>query len=109
MLERYPEQRLAPWASVRRELRAMSRVVPLMYADLGAPPAPVYFAADAMGSNEIDHGGFGIVGKVVSEKTIKECYIASKQKGFTVARHAGGWGGGGQKPSRREGCNTPAY
>ena len=34
---------------MRREVRTMAAVLPLVYADLGAPFAPVIFATDAQG------------------------------------------------------------
>ena len=48
---------------MRREVRAMAAILPLVYADLGAPLAPVIFATDAQGAeNEAqgDVGGWGI-------------------------------------------------
>ena len=86
LLERYPEQRLAPWASVRRELRAMARAVPMMYADLGAPPAPVYFAADAMGESEEDHGGWGVLVADMDDAIAKDFIDTGGSLGYTVAR-----------------------
>ncbi|CAK0846343.1 unnamed protein product [Prorocentrum cordatum] len=86
LLERYPHQRVSTWATVRRELRAMARVVPLMYADLGAPPAPVYFAADAMGANVEDDGGWGILVTDMSEDIAKDFIDTGGNLGYTVAR-----------------------
>ncbi|CAK0851604.1 unnamed protein product, partial [Prorocentrum cordatum] len=86
LLERHPHQRVCTWATVRRELRAMARVVPLMYADLGAPPAPVYFAADAMGANVEDDGGWGILVTDMSEDIAKDFIDTGGNLGYTVAR-----------------------
>ncbi|CAK0872525.1 unnamed protein product [Prorocentrum cordatum] len=86
LLERYPHQRVSTWATVRRELRAMARVVPLMYADLGAPPAPVYFAADAMGANVEDDGGWGILATDMSEDIAKDVIDTGGNLGYAVAR-----------------------
>ncbi|CAK0898424.1 unnamed protein product, partial [Prorocentrum cordatum] len=86
LLERHPHQRVCTWASVRRELRAMAQVVPLMYADLGAPPAPVYFAADAMGANVEDDGGWGILVTDMSEDIAKDFIDTGGNLGYTVAR-----------------------
>ncbi|CAK0885210.1 unnamed protein product, partial [Prorocentrum cordatum] len=89
LLERYPHQRVSTWATVRRELRAMARVVPLMYADLGAPPAPVHFAADAMGANVEDDGGWGILVTDMSEDIVKDFIDTGGNLGYTVARLGG--------------------
>ncbi|CAK0884075.1 unnamed protein product [Prorocentrum cordatum] len=86
LLERHPHQRVCTWATVRRELRAMAQVVPLMYADLGAPPAPVYFAADAMGANVEDDGGWGILVTDMSEDIAKDFIDTGGSLGYTVAR-----------------------
>ncbi|CAK0821636.1 unnamed protein product, partial [Prorocentrum cordatum] len=86
LLERYPHQRVSTWATVRRELRAMAKVVPLMYADLGAPPAPVHFAADAMGANVEDDGGWGILVTDMDEDIAKDFIDTGGNLGYTVAR-----------------------
>ncbi|CAK0903818.1 unnamed protein product, partial [Prorocentrum cordatum] len=86
LLERHPRQRVCTWATVRRELRAMARVVPLMYADLGAPPAPAYFAADAMGANVEDDGGWGILVTDMCEDIAKDFIDTGGSLGYTVAR-----------------------
>ncbi|CAK0804568.1 unnamed protein product, partial [Prorocentrum cordatum] len=86
LLERYPRQRVSTWATVRRELRAMAKVVPLMYADLGAPPAPVYFAADAMGANAEDDGGWGVLVTDIRREIAQDFIDTGGSLGYTVAR-----------------------
>eukprot|EP00974_Lingulodinium_polyedra_P004894 459583-Lingulodinium_polyedra.AAC.1 len=49
------------WPLVREELRTMRDLVPVMAADMGAPLAPLLFAADARGGGGRDAGGFGAV------------------------------------------------
>ncbi|CAK0900846.1 unnamed protein product, partial [Prorocentrum cordatum] len=86
LLERYSHQRVSTWATVRRELRAMAKVVPLMYADLGAPPAPVYFAADAVGANAEDDGGWGALVTDMSKEIAQDFIDTGGSLGYTVAR-----------------------
>ena len=86
LLERHPQRLMEPWATVRRELRAMAKVVPLMYADLGAPPAEVYFAADAMGANEQDHGGWGVLAADMSLEIARDFIETGGNLGYTVAQ-----------------------
>ncbi|CAK0800419.1 unnamed protein product [Prorocentrum cordatum] len=86
LLERYPRQRVGNWATVRRGLRAIAEVVPLMYADLGAPPAPVYFAADAMGANAEDDGGWGVLVTNLSKEIAQDFIDTGGSLGYTVAR-----------------------
>lgn len=42
---------------MREEVTAMARVVPLMSCHVGARFLDFMFATDAMGDNEVDHGG----------------------------------------------------
>ena len=44
---------------MRREVRAMAAVLPLVYADLGALLAPVIFATDAQGAENETQGDLG--------------------------------------------------
>jgi hypothetical protein len=101
-LERYDEEVALLWPSVRRELRCMGKVVPLVYADVGARLGRVMYASDAMGASEADHGGYGVVGRVVSEALVEEVFTRGSELGYTVARLEGG---GGlkfpEKPCRR--------
>ena len=64
----------------------MAHVVVFMFADLGAPLSSTIFATDAMGANERDHGGFGIVGREVSNELVRACLVVGERPGFTVAR-----------------------
>eukprot|EP00959_Pyramimonas_sp_CCMP1952_P010978 229913-Pyramimonas_sp.AAC.1 len=61
----------------------MARVVPLMYADLGAPPAPVHFAADAMGVNVEDDGGWGTLVTDMGEDIAKDFINTGGNLGYT--------------------------
>jgi hypothetical protein len=52
------------WESVRLEVLVMTALIPMLFADMSSPPAPVIFASDAQGAGEIadsDCGGYGIV------------------------------------------------
>lgn len=74
------------WNSAKEELRAMARVVPAMQAHVGAEILPWLFATDAMGQNEFDYGGFGIVATNVSTEEIKTLLRQGEQVGRTVAQ-----------------------
>ena len=50
----------------------MAKVAPLMYANLGAKPTPVYFAADAMSASDLDDGGRGILATDMSEEIARD-------------------------------------
>jgi hypothetical protein len=77
------------WPSVRQELWATQQALPLMYADVGAPIASCLFASDAMGQNNDDHGGFGIVGADVPSETLSNVYRTGTAVGRTLARLSG--------------------
>jgi hypothetical protein len=65
------------WASVRRDVLAMASILPLVYADLGAPLAPAIFATDAQGSEGIegeDAGGWGAVCADFSQEIVEQAF-----------------------------------
>ncbi len=74
------------WPSAREEVRAMARVIPAMQAHVGAEILPWLFATDAMGQNEFDYGGFGIVATNVSPEEVKILLRQGEQVGRTVAQ-----------------------
>ena len=81
------EGRVVPWwPSARREVRVMQWLVPAMRADLGAPAARMVFSTDAEGDNFYDHGGFGVVAKLVEADLAEELILAGTRPGHTVAR-----------------------
>ena len=92
-MERFPERWAQPWPTVRRELVAMARAVPLMIADLGAPISNVVFAWGAMGSSLEDDGGFGVVAGDVADGTKLEMFAVGSHLGYTVARLDGDFHG----------------
>ena len=68
--------RLARWLPLaRREWKQMRWLVPMMYAEIGAPVASTVFAIDAEGPNRSDHGGFGIVGTTVSREMAEKIIV----------------------------------
>ena len=101
------EGTIAPWwPSARREVHTMSCVVIAMYADLGAELAQTVFATDAMGSNETDCGGYGVVVADVDRATVRDCYEEGLQPGFTVCRLDGKFYGL-KNPHSKIGRNVP--
>jgi len=53
------------WPSARREVLAAARLLPLAVVSLARPWAPLELAQDAEGPNRTDHGGAGVVGRVL--------------------------------------------
>ena len=46
----------------------MARVLPLVYADVRRPFLPIITTTDAMGENEADCGGYGLVALAADEE-----------------------------------------
>ena len=74
------------WPSAREEVRAMARLVPAMQAHVGAEILPWLFATDAMGQNEYDFGGYGIVATSITSEEIDILLRQGEQVGRTVAQ-----------------------
>ena len=88
------EGRVVPWwPSVRDEVAVMAALVPAMHADLGAPMAPVCFASDAQGANDVDSGGWGIAAADVSEELSLEMLRNGFKPGYNVVKLNGEFGG----------------
>lgn len=62
----------------------MARVVPMLFADVGAPLSRIVWATDARGSEQGDAGAFGIVATRVSEQMVERIYEAGRSLGYTV-------------------------
>ena len=86
MIERHSGQIVFVWPSVRRELRTMAELVPFMEARLGWKLSSTVFGTDAMGANEVDNGGFGIVGRKITAELAREIYEQGTAVGRTVVR-----------------------
>ena len=90
--EKCPDQWAVWWPSARREFRAMSNVIGILAADVGAPLAPTIFATDAQGANDLssdDHGGWGAVATDVSPELAERCLLLSQRPGKTVTKLSG--------------------
>jgi hypothetical protein len=92
-IEKIPKRTVAWWPSARQEVLMMAHVIPLMYADVGSPLVNSLFATDAMGANNIDHGGYGIVCAHLSDSLMRSVYTRGRARGFTVARLDGDFSG----------------
>jgi hypothetical protein len=86
MLEKHQYKVIRWWPSAKREVKLMGYSIPLMCADLGAPPAPYLFASDAEGANWKDAGGYGIVGAQATTSQVEAAIAATGTHGYTVAR-----------------------
>ena len=78
------------WPVVRNEARAMAHTVCLMTVHVGAPILPWLFATDAMGSNDIDWGGYGIAVTQVNDCEIDALLRQGEAVGRAVPRADGG-------------------
>jgi len=85
-LDRFENQEVEWWSCVRLEVVALARVVPWMFADIGAPLCPLLFATDAQGTNDIDAGGYGIVARPAPLQLVRAVFERGSQVGLTVAR-----------------------
>ena len=86
-MDAFEDDSVAKWRpSAREEIRAMARVIPAMQAHVGAEILPWLFATDAMGQNDYDFGGFGIVATNISPEETKSLLRQGEQVGRTVAQ-----------------------
>lgn len=74
------------WNATRLEVQTMARSTGFMEVHVGAPILPWLFATDAMGSNEKDYGGYGIVMTEVSTDEVDSLLRHGELLGRTVAR-----------------------
>ncbi len=74
------------WCSARDEVRAMARLTSLMVCDLGSPILPILFGTDAMGANEIDQGGHGIVATKLEQAEKRVLLKLGELPGRSIAR-----------------------
>ena len=74
------------WFSARDEVRAMARLTPLMVCDLGSPILPILFGTDAMGDNDIDYGGYGIVATSLEQHEKRILLKLGELPGRSIAR-----------------------
>ena len=82
----------------------MGEAMPLLVAELAAPMAPVVFAVDAMGSDEVDSGGFGITALNVGSAVAKKAVLRGMRPGFSVTKLDGSFTGrrSQEEPWRRQ-------
>lgn len=86
------------WPSARREARMMARVTGLMQCHVGSAILPWLFATDAMGANEVDNGGFGMVVTKISKTEVQALLRVGEMEGRSIARVDGS--GGAKYPQR---------
>ena len=92
-IEKFEGQSVPPSKEVRGELLGMAAIVPLLFYDISLPFAATAFATDAMGSSDIDQGGFGIVARTIDTTLIRDALEAGGAPGFTIARLTGDMSG----------------
>ncbi|CAK9064634.1 unnamed protein product, partial [Durusdinium trenchii] len=83
--EEAEEKEATWWPSARREVLAMARLVPLMTCRVGSPLPQWLFATDAMGANELDSGGYGIVMTKITEHEALDLLRQSNAEGRAIA------------------------
>ena len=78
------------WPSTRREVMRMAAVLPLAFADVGAPISKVLWATDARGAEDArgpgDCGAFGVVACELPESLAEACYERARSLVRTVSR-----------------------
>ena len=72
------------WDSVRVELLQMAWAVRFMELAVDLPFSKSMLATDAMGSNELDHGGFGVCVTQVSDEELASLRASAEQPGFAL-------------------------
>ena len=97
-VEQYDGQTVLWWSSAREEVIAMARIVPLMSCHVGAKFLDWIFATEAMGANEIDQGGFGIMTAKMRANEIDDILRQGESEGRAIARLDGS--GGARFPDR---------
>jgi len=85
-IDKHPSSTPLIWPTVRRELKAMAEVIPFMEFRPGRQISNVLFGTDAMGSNEIDCGGYGIVARQVRDDLAREVFEHGTALGKTVTK-----------------------
>jgi hypothetical protein len=88
MIKRNFRQTVKWWPSALREVKVMLATLPAMFFDAGAPVSKYVFATDAMGSNDVDFGGFGVCMTEPSDDVLRAC-LDTGAPGLTVARLSG--------------------
>ncbi len=86
------------WPSARREARMMARVTGLMQCHVGSTILPWLFATDAMGANQVDNGGYGVVVTKITKTEIQSLLRVGEMEGRCIARVDGS--GGAKYPQR---------
>ena len=106
MLDRHPDSLMRWWPSSRAEVRAMAALVPWLFADPGAPLCCTVAATDAMGANDLDHGGWGIACRDAPLPLVEAAFRQGTAVGRTVVKLDGDFAGL-KHPDRTVSPNTP--
>ena len=85
-MERYEGRKVPPSARVRKELLAMAASVPLLFYSFTDPIAKVALASDAMGSNEQDLGGYGVMARCLSDEQVRNALEVGGAPAKSIAR-----------------------
>jgi hypothetical protein len=88
-IEEFEGKVAVPSRQVRDELLGMACVVPFLFYSYSDPIARVAFASDAMGSTEVDDGGYGVVAREVDMKLIQSALEVGGAPGRSIARLSG--------------------
>ena len=85
-METFEGQTVLWWPSAREEAVAMGQLTALMYCHVGAPLLQWCFATDAMGMNDSDMGGYGIVGTAINPPEALALLRHGEAPGRSIAR-----------------------
>ena len=97
-MEQFEDMLVPWWESARQEVKLMSRLTATMNCHVGSKLLPFCFATDAMGMNDHDMGGYGIVCTKVDQLELHSLLRQGEIQGKSIARLDGS--GGAKFPDR---------
>ena len=89
-IDRFQGQVVRLWPSVRCELIQMAWAVRFMELKVDLPFSDKLLATDAMGGNDLDHGGFGVCITPISSQELDCLRVSAEQMGFALNLSEGG-------------------
>ena len=90
-IDRFQGQVVPLWPSVRCELIQMAWAVRFMELKVDLPFSDKLLATDAMGGNDLDHGGYGVCITPISSQELDCLRVSAEQMGFALNLSEGGF------------------
>ena len=85
-LDRFFPRVVQWWPSAKREVEVMAALLGSLQLEIRQKAIPWAFAADAEGPNLTDAGGFGVVGRPITEALAQRVFVESTAVAHTVTR-----------------------